>query len=313
MKSFEEIRGQEEALRLLRMALQEQRLSNGYLFFGPDGVGKRTTALAFARSILCRDRTSGEDACGRCPACARLRSGGHRGFHLIDSEGGREIRIEQIHELGRLLSLTPVEGREQVAVFPDAARVGILQANALLKILEEPPPGTTLIFVTQRIDLLPETVRSRCQGIRFRPLSPETILDIMGGGPDLAELAMLSGGSLGKMERLREMGILELLVEVGALAREDPLLAAEACIRATRGGSRGDLAGRRERTAALLSVLLERERQLLGAGGDSHRADFCYRRLVAGLDNLRLNVDPDTVLRATLVEIGPEWTTTESS
>lgn len=313
MKSFEEIRGQEEALRLLRKALGEQRLANGYLFFGPDGVGKRTTALAFARSVLCRDRTSGEDACGRCPACVRLRSDGHRGFHLIEASGGREVRIEQIHELGRLLSLTPVEGREQVAVFADADRIGTLQANALLKILEEPPPGASLVFVTRRVDLLPETVRSRCQGIRFRPLSPETIKEILPEHDDVAMLAPLAGGSLGRIERLREMGILELLAEVGAVVRDEPLKAADACIRAMRGGPRDDLAARRERTAAFFSVLLERERQFLAEGGNTRRADFCYRRLVTGLDNLRLNVDPDTVLRATLVEIGPEWTTTSTS
>jgi DNA polymerase-3 subunit delta' len=313
MKSFREILGQDDALRQLRVALREGRLAHGYLFFGPDGVGKRTTALAFARSILCRSRTEDGDACGRCPACARLRSGGHRGFHLVEPESTHDVRIEQIHELGRLLALTPVEGREQVAVFPDADRIGDLQANALLKVLEEPPPGAVLLFVTRRIDLLPETVRSRCQGIRFRPLSPEAILQILPEGEDVARLAPLSGGSLGKVERLREMGVLELLAEVDALAREDPVLAAEACIRAMRGGPGEILAARRERTAAFLSVLLERERQLVGRGGDARRADFCYRRLVAGLDNLRWNVDPDTVLRATLVEIGPRWTMTQAT
>jgi len=313
MKSFEEIRGQDDALRQLRLALREERLGSGYLFFGADGIGKRTTALAFARSVLCRERTAGEDACGVCPACVRIRSGGHRGFHLIEPEGARDIRIDQIHELGRLLSLTPVEGREQVAVFPDADRIGVLQANALLKILEEPPAGAMLLFVTRRVDLLPETVRSRCQSIRFRPLSPDTIREILPDDEDVAKLAPLAGGSLGKIERLREMGILELLDEVQALVEKDPLLAAEACIRAIRGGPREDLATRRERTVAFLSVLLERERQLVGAGGDPGRADFCYRRLVTGLDNLRLNVDPDTVLRATLVEIGPQWTKTPSS
>ena len=312
MKPFAEILGQDDALRQLRRALEEERLANGYLFFGPDGVGKRTTALAFARSILCRSRSPDGDACGECPACARLRSDGHRGFHLVEPEGVRDIRIDQIHELGRLLALTPVEGREQVAVFPDADRIGVLQANALLKILEEPPAGAVLVFVTRRVDLLPETVRSRCQGIRFRPLDPETIREILGGDEDVARLAPLAGGSLGKIERLREMGVLELLAEVEAVAREDPVLAAEACIRSIRGGPREDLAVRRDRTSALLSVLLERERQLVGAGGDTRRADFCYRRLVTALDNLRLNVDPDTVLRATLVEIGPKWTKTPS-
>lgn len=313
MKSFEDIRGQDEALRQLRGALHEERLASGYLFFGPDGVGKRTTALAFARSVLCRNRSEDGDACGVCPACARLRSGGHRGFHLVEPEETRDIRIDQIHELGRLLSLTPVEGREQVAVFPDADRIGILQANALLKILEEPPAGAMLVFVTRRIDLLPETVRSRCQSIRFRPLSPETIREILPDDADIARLAPLAGGSLGKIVRLREMGILELLDDVERLVGGDPLKAAEACIRAIRGGPREDLATRRERAIALLSVLLERERQLVGAGGDARRADFCYRRLVTGLDNLRLNVDPDTVLRATLVEIGPLWTKTAYS
>ncbi len=313
MKSFEEIRGQDDALRQLRRALREGRLASGYLFFGPDGIGKRTTALAFARSVLCRERTGSEDACGECPACTRLRSGGHRGFHLVEPEGTRDIRMEQIHELGRLLSLTPVEGREQVAVFPDADRIGVLQANALLKILEEPPAGSMMVFVTRRVDLLPETVRSRCQSIRFRPLSAGVIRDILPDDEDVTRLAPLAGGSLGKIARLREMGVLALLDEVEALVGEDPLQAAEVCIRAMRGGSRDDLATRRERTMAFLSVLLERERQCVAAGGDAGRADFCYRRLVTGLDNLRLNVDPDTVLRATLVEIGPLWPKTLSS
>jgi DNA polymerase III, delta subunit len=307
MKSFAEILGQDEALRTLRAGLRDQRLASGYLFFGPDGVGKRTTALAFGRAILCRSRTPGEDACGTCPACNRLRGEGHRGFITVVVETGSEIKLEQIQELGRLLALTPVEGREQVAIFPEAERIGTLQANGLLKILEEPPAGASIILVTERPDALPDTIRSRCQAVRFRPLSAESILRILPDDEDGRRLAPLAAGSLGRIERLRAIDILTVLDEVDKVARESPLLAADICIQAVKGGPSGKLKDVRKRAIDLLSVFLERERQILSGGGDPERADICYRRLVKGLDNLSRNVDPDTVLRATLVEIGPEW------
>jgi len=317
--SFEGIRGQEAAVRLLRAALWHERVGSGYLFFGPEGVGKAETASAFARAILCPERERSADACGTCAACVRSGAGSHPGLLTVEIQPGRtRIRISQIQDLGRRLSLRPIEGERTVAVVPGVEKTNIEGLNALLKTLEEPPPGTTIVLLTANPEFLPDTIRSRCQGVRFRPLSRALVVERLvasGIGDEPAErLATLSAGSVPRALRLAKMGFPDRLGDLlGRLTDPvaDPVEASRDWKEMLTGGTREDVRGR---VRDLLSLMLELAREGLTAGTERPRdAGFCFDALVRGLDNLRLNVTADAALTATLVEILPRWPKTRAT
>lgn len=139
-----EIVGQEKAVRMLGRALQNNRLSHAYLLRGPEGVGKRRTARALARALLCRDPRPGE-GCGRCSGCRKLASSNHPDFLVIAPEGV-SIRIDRIRSLKKTLSFPPLESDIRVVLIEDAHAMRREAANSLLKILEEPPAGNILLL-----------------------------------------------------------------------------------------------------------------------------------------------------------------------
>ncbi|MQY53415.1 MAG: DNA polymerase III subunit delta' [Firmicutes bacterium] len=211
---FSEIVGQEVAVNILKKSIENNRSHHAYLFMGPDGVGKRTTAIAFAKGLNCRSSSS--DGCDLCDSCKKIENRTHPDVELIGPrEGGLTISIDQIRKLQRRVAYKPVEGNWKVYIIDDAA-------SHLLKTLEEPPPQVILILITENIYRLLSTVRSRCQLILFRQiprtLIEKTLTDQYEVAPEEARsLARLSSGSIGRAlycleketpefgERLREI------------------------------------------------------------------------------------------------------------
>lgn len=146
------------------------RVASSYLFAGEQGIGKRFTALNFAKALNCLDPAD-LDGCDKCPSCVKIDSGTHPDFLLVEPDGD-QIKVEQVRRLEEALSLTAYEGKVKVAVVDDAEAMNANAANAFLKTLEEPPPGSLIILVSSSPDRLPDTIRSRCSRINFRPLSP---------------------------------------------------------------------------------------------------------------------------------------------
>jgi len=218
---FSEIIGQEVAVDILKRSIENNRSHHAYLFVGADGVGKRTTAIAFAKGLNCRSSYS--DGCDRCDSCRKIENGTHPDVELISPrEGGLTISIDQIRKLQRRVSYKPLEGNWKVYIIDDAASATEEAANCLLKTLEEPPPQVILILITENIYRLLSTVRSRCQLILFRQiprnLIEKTLRDQYQVPSDEARsLAWLSSGSIGRAvyylerktpefeERLREI------------------------------------------------------------------------------------------------------------
>ncbi len=218
---FSEIIGQEVAVDILKRSIENNRSHHAYLFVGADGVGKRTTAIAFAKGLNCRSSYS--DGCDRCDSCRKIENGTHPDVELISPrEGGLTISIDQIRKLQRRVSYKPLEGNWKVYIIDDATSATEEAANCLLKTLEEPPPQVILILITENIYRLLSTVRSRCQLILFRQiprnLIEKTLRDQYQVPPDEARsLAWLSSGSIGRAvyylerktpefeERLREI------------------------------------------------------------------------------------------------------------
>jgi len=207
MKTFKDIQGQQSAITFLRGALATNRVASAYLFAGPEGIGKTTTAFAFALLLNCEGPVDG-DACMRCDSCRKIFDGNHPDIYLIGPEKeGRAIKIDQVREIERQIAFSPVSARYRVMIIDPAERMTDEAANAFLKTLEEPPPRNVFILtVKDPGDLFP-TIVSRCQRVSFKPLAPEHIEDFLTHelhvDTERARLvARLSEGSLGRAQRL---------------------------------------------------------------------------------------------------------------
>jgi len=196
--AFDNVLGHDRVRGLLARALRDGRLPPALLLCGPEGVGKRTLALAVARALLCE---TGADGCGHCAPCGRVERGLHPDVMVIQPETAA-IKIEQVRTLVREIASGPFEGRARAFVVDDAHAMTEQAQNSLLKSLEEPAPTSHVLLVTGAPQALLPTIRSRCQVLRFGPL-PSAVLerylqDRHGLTADEARLrASLSGGSLG--------------------------------------------------------------------------------------------------------------------
>ncbi|UCF71886.1 MAG: DNA polymerase III subunit delta' [Deltaproteobacteria bacterium] len=206
-KLFKEIIGQEKAIGFLRGVIASDKIAPAYLFTGIQGIGKRTTAMAFALLLNCANPVDG-DGCKRCSSCKKISDGNHPDLIFIGPDQEKKaIGIDQIREINRHLAFSPVLGQRRIIVIDPAEKMSDEAANAFLKALEEPPPGNILILNVRDPDQLPSTIVSRCQRVPFKPLPTQDIEDwlLREGNVDKESakiLARLSEGSLGEAIKL---------------------------------------------------------------------------------------------------------------
>lgn len=212
--SFTGIVGQTKALTLLSRAVESGRLAHGYLFAGPDGVGKTTAALALAAVLLCRF-PQGIEPCGSCPGCRKFLSHNHPDLLRIQPDGAA-IKIDQIRELKKALTFAPFESRLRVVLIEEVQTMRREAGNSLLKVLEEPPPDNLLVLIGSTAGAMLDTIISRCQVIPFAPLPlPLAAQVIRQHRPELDEaashtLAALADGCPGQALALEAEGTLAL-------------------------------------------------------------------------------------------------------
>lgn len=231
--SFSHIRDQEVPIRLLQNVLRHGRLPNGLLFWGPGGVGKRLTAIEMAKAINCRE--SADDACDTCLSCRKVASGNHPDVKsVVPVKKSRIIDVETVNGVNELASLRPYESDWRVFILHDADRMGLPAQNHFLKTLEEPPGRSLFILLTEFPRMLLPTIRSRCQMVRFRPLSPATVVDLLRQQRDLPDDLAESVAALSQGQMSRALDLLDsekravVLTVVERLAQgHDPLLLAE--------------------------------------------------------------------------------------
>lgn len=211
---FSDMLGQETAKTYLRQVMMSGKIPHAYLFTGISGIGKTTTAMAFAMALNCRQRIDW-DACGSCASCRQFTGKNFPDFLSLSIPPDKQkIVIEQIKALNRSLGFSPVAGGYRVTVIHQAESMTEEAANSFLKTLEEPPPQNILILkVREPLDLLP-TIVSRCQQVPFKPLPPDVIrkwlIEKKGVTPEDATLLTgLSKGSPGRAIRMAESGFLE--------------------------------------------------------------------------------------------------------
>lgn len=216
--SFGEVVGQERAVALLRRAVENDKVAHAYIFHGPQGVGKRLAAVTLAKALNCNGE--GERPCGDCIPCRKIDKGIHPDVALIEPDGAN-IRIEQIREIMRQVSMGAYEGRKRLYILDPAEALGLEAANAFLKTLEEPPLDTVFVLVTDKMKTLLPTIISRCQHIPFTALRWEEVAGIVAARRELeADKAALAAayarGRLGTALALDVdgfMGLREALLE----------------------------------------------------------------------------------------------------
>ena len=208
MPGFESIIEQDLPVSILNTFLQNGTIPHALLFTGIEGVGKESTALAFAMACNCAAENSSttrpepDIPCGTCKSCRKIEAGNHPDIIRV-KPSGPFIKIKQIRSLCQTLAMKPYEAKRRVVIIADAQAMNPAAGNAFLKMLEEPPLRTILILVaTHTSDLLP-TIVSRCQKIRFKPISriqlESALVERHGFDPgDAMILSTMAGGSLSR-------------------------------------------------------------------------------------------------------------------
>ncbi|MBY0523766.1 MAG: DNA polymerase III subunit delta' [Gemmataceae bacterium] len=218
--SWQRVRGHDNLVRSFAQAKRRGRLAHAYLFAGPTGVGKRLFAHELAKALLCEDPPETLRACEQCPGCIQVEAGSHPDFFATGRpEESPHIPIDSVRELCRVLSLKPVRGHGKVAIIDDADELqdpitGNAAANAFLKTLEEPSPGSVLLLIGTSPDRQMQTIVSRCQVVRFAPLSDAIVAELIRaqGVNDAAlveRLVRLGAGSPGQAMALAEPALWE--------------------------------------------------------------------------------------------------------
>ncbi|MFC6749856.1 DNA polymerase III subunit gamma/tau [Deinococcus aquaticus] len=213
---WEDVVGQEHVKDVLKAALEQGRVGHAYLFSGPRGVGKTTTARLIAMTANCTGPLP--KPCGECDSCLSVRAGSHPDVMEIDAASNNSV--DDVRDLREKVSLAAMHGGKKIYILDEAHMMSRAAFNALLKTLEEPPSHVIFILATTEPEKIIPTILSRCQHYRFRRLTPEEIAGKLGGlvqregaraEPDalhligrLADGAMRDGESL--LERMLAAG-----------------------------------------------------------------------------------------------------------
>ncbi len=237
--NWSDIEGHDTIRQMFAQALARNRLASTFLFVGPASIGKRKFAIMLAKTLLCQRNDPAEmNPCGVCEDCQQVDALSHPDLltiqrpkdrtripvELLIGDDKHRMRAGLCHDI----SLRPFRGRRKVAILDDADDLNVEGANCLLKTLEEPPPDSVIILISQSEQRQLPTIRSRSQIIRFAPLSDEIVarlllqLEWVTDPAEAQKLARQSKGSLARADQLRDeslQAVAELLI--GGIAKRD--------------------------------------------------------------------------------------------
>ncbi|MFA6320771.1 MAG: DNA polymerase III subunit delta' [Candidatus Omnitrophota bacterium] len=201
--SFESIKGQDNAIDFIRNSVANDRVSNAYMFIGPSGIGKKLTAVNFAKALNCLSPKGGA-SCDECVQCRKIDASNHPDFRIFSpAKEDASFGIDKIRAITKDIGLKPYEGKKKVYILDSADSMTQEAQNALLKTLEEPPSDSVLILIVENVSNIFSTIQSRAKRVRFFPLATDEVGRILIDKYELDEkkaqvLARLSSGELGK-------------------------------------------------------------------------------------------------------------------
>ena len=281
--AFRDLVGHRHLVSLLSHAIRRQSLTPSLILSGPEGVGKRLTAMSIAQELNCPTPQDGS-ACGTCTVCKRITRGAHPDVMTIEPGDLGSIRIEPVRAAIDRAVFRPFEGRRRVTIIEQADALVTAAQNALLNTLEEPLPASVFILVTSRPDVLLPTVRSRCAHLRFGRLQASEVAAILErhegySHADAVAAAAASDGSVRRALDLEADAFADARSDAENLlqaAGRDPRTRLEHARDLLKGG--GTPAAEREHLGARLMALtaLVRDAGLVASGADA--------RLLANLD-----------------------------
>ena len=173
-QDWDEVVGQEHVIQTLRNAVLHERVAHAYLFAGPRGTGKTTTARLLAKAVNCLEDNLENRPCNTCEHCQALTAG--RFLDLIEIDAASNTSVDDIRDLRDKINFSPSQGRYKVYIIDEVHMLSTAAFNALLKTLEEPPPHAIFILATTEIHKIPATVLSRCQRHEFRRIPLDIII-----------------------------------------------------------------------------------------------------------------------------------------
>ena len=279
--------GHRRLVSLLSQAIARQSLTPSLILSGPEGVGKRLTAIAIAQEFNCVDGRSTMDdrsACGKCAVCRRIARGAHPDVMTIEPGEMGSIKIDEVRAAIDSAVFRPFEGRRRVTIIEHADALFPAAQNALLKTLEEPLPASVFVLVTSRPDALLPTVRSRCAHLRFGRLQIAEVAEVLEKSQsyshaDALTAAAASDGSVRRALDLEAGAFADARSDAEDLlngAARDPRTRLEQAKSLLKGS--GTPAAEREHLGARLTAMasLVRDAGLVASGADA--------RLLANLD-----------------------------
>ncbi|MBU4320847.1 MAG: DNA polymerase III subunit gamma/tau [Nitrospinae bacterium] len=171
-QGFDDLVGQEPIIRILKNSISQKKIAHAYIFSGPRGVGKTSTARILAKALNCENGPT-PSPCGTCASCTAVKDG--TSIAVLEIDGASNNSVEDIRDLREGVKYTPLGGRYKIYIIDEAHMLSPSAFNALLKTLEEPPPHAIFVLATTVPRKIPATIFSRCQHLPFRRISAQKI------------------------------------------------------------------------------------------------------------------------------------------
>ena len=202
-QTFADVVGQDHVVRTLKNAIAQGRIAHAYLFVGPRGTGKTSTARIFAKALNCTDGPRADFSL-EDPAVQAIAEGSH--LDVIEIDGASNNSVEQVRDLRDTARYAPAQGRFKIYIIDEVHMLSTSAFNALLKTLEEPPPHVKFIFATTEVQKVLPTILSRCQRFDLKPIPPELIAERLRRIARDEKVAV-SDGALACIARLADGGM----------------------------------------------------------------------------------------------------------
>lgn len=289
--------GHDAQVEMFRRAAGRGRLAHAYLLIGPRGIGKKFFARLLAQCLFCREIPDEQlEACGQCQNCVQMQAGTHPDLIQVGLPEGKrilpiELMVGDSDHRGRAglchdISMAPMSADRRIAIIDDADAMNPECSNSLLKTLEEPPAGSLIFLLTPEVDPILPTIRSRCQPVRFRPLSNGVLERLLqaernSSKPVPAEILEMAEGSLETARELLDPGIEQLWKAVSGSLQSNRLNPTGAVkeISDALDGLGGDTAAQRLQMRRVVSFAVETLRRRLNTAASVEEADRVGRMM----------------------------------